>query len=400
MPIDIGTALVGVGQHWSKALQDQEAVKMEKEKLAFDQMMARDRAGRDQGMLDLQRDQEARIAAKQLFDQTLAFAKSAPSQPLNEEQYSKLDQTVAPGFFRESAVPQGAVRDLEGNAQAGEVLPGFGQAGQKRYDYVPGETERMQIAALQEQGRAGRMEDNQTFQRELTGLRQDFGREMQNLRGDQALNRVMVQPIVIKTQDDEGNPVTKVTTKGGALKEGEFKGAPTAEQVNKGKAREQAGKIFDTIDRLSQRINTSEGLLAKMQGGTQKVQAMANYNDDVAGYEAMISGFTPLIARAVGHVGVLTEQDVQSVRALFPKPGDSKSLRDRKIEQVKYLMGGGVILGGNDPNEDFTSVLRRANIAPAAEQIAPGGGGAQPGAPPTRRRELYDPATGKFTQVP
>jgi hypothetical protein len=58
-------------------------------------------------------------------------------------------------------------------------------------------------------------------------------------------------------------------------------------------------------------------------------------------------GFTPLVARALGHTGVLTEQDVQSVRALFPRPEDSKSLRDRKVSRLKGLM---LQMPGMDPN--------------------------------------------------
>ena len=67
---------------------------------------------------------------------------------------------------------------------------------------------------------------------------------------------------------------------------------------------------------------------------------MANMNDDIAEYEALVSGFTPLVARALGHTGVLTEQDVQSVRAVFPRPGDSKSLRDRKMKRMRSLLSG------------------------------------------------------------
>jgi hypothetical protein len=90
--------------------------------------------------------------------------------------------------------------------------------------------------------------------------------------------------------------------------------------------------------------------MAKLAGGVERAKAEANYNDDVAEYEALISGFTPLVARALGHSGVLTEQDVQSVRALFPRPGDSKTLRDRKIARLNGLFGeiqsAGVDTGG------------------------------------------------------
>ena len=76
-----------------------------------------------------------------------------------------------------------------------------------------------------------------------------------------------------------------------------------------------------------------------MSGGAAKLAAKANYDDDVAEYEALVSGFTPLVARALGHTGVLTQQDVDSVKALFPKPGDGKSLRDRKVARIKSIIG-------------------------------------------------------------
>lgn len=101
----------------------------------------------------------------------------------------------------------------------------------------------------------------------------------------------------------------------------------------------QAEPILNAVSELSEKINTQSGLLAKMSGGVEKAKAQANYNDDVAEYEALISGFTPLVARALGHTGVLTQQDVDSVKALFPKPGDSKTLRDRKIARIRSIIG-------------------------------------------------------------
>jgi hypothetical protein len=102
----------------------------------------------------------------------------------------------------------------------------------------------------------------------------------------------------------------------------------------------KAKPVFDSISELSERINVNQGVLAKAVGEVEKAKARVNLNDDVAEYQALVSGFTPLIARSVGHVGVLTEQDVQSVRQLFPKPGDSKSLRDRKIKRLMSIVGG------------------------------------------------------------
>ena len=115
--------------------------------------------------------------------------------------------------------------------------------------------------------------------------------------------------------------------------------APTAADTQEARKFRQATPVLNAVSELSEKINTQQGLLAKMAGGAAKVAAQANYNDDVAEYEALISGFTPLVARALGHTGVLTQQDVDSVKALFPKPGDSKTLRDRKIKRIKSILG-------------------------------------------------------------
>lgn len=111
-----------------------------------------------------------------------------------------------------------------------------------------------------------------------------------------------------------------------------------SERQQMGQATKMA-PVVASIAELSEKINTGQGALAKITGGAARLAAKANLDDDVAEYEALVSGFTPLVARAVGHVGVLTEQDVQSVRALFPNPTDSKSLRDRKINRLKQIIG-------------------------------------------------------------
>ncbi len=101
----------------------------------------------------------------------------------------------------------------------------------------------------------------------------------------------------------------------------------------------KAAPVLASIAELSEKINTGSGLLAKMAGGASKVAAKANYDDDVAEYQALVSGFTPMVARALGHTGVLTQQDVDSVKMLFPAPGDSKTLRDRKLKRVMDIIG-------------------------------------------------------------
>jgi hypothetical protein len=102
----------------------------------------------------------------------------------------------------------------------------------------------------------------------------------------------------------------------------------------------RSGTVLDALDELSEKINTQDGALAKVGGLFASAAAKANYDDDVAEYSAVLEGAVPLIARRMGHTGVLTQADVDSVKAMFPKPGDGKSLRDRKIARLRSLMGG------------------------------------------------------------
>jgi len=148
-------------------------------------------------------------------------------------------------------------------------------------------------------------------------------------------NRRPNQPQFTEVFDPEKGVSTLVEKRPGL----ELPPPPTAQERNRSSSLNSITPILDGISELSEKINTGKGLMAKISGGVERARAEANYNDDVAEYEALISGFTPMVARAVGHTGVLTQQDVDSVRALFPRPGDSKSLRDRKIKRIKTVLG-------------------------------------------------------------
>lgn len=154
-------------------------------------------------------------------------------------------------------------------------------------------------------------------------------------------------PVLVQTVDAQGNPVQRMETREAGK---EFAASPTAEQRNRITARQNSAKVLDSIAELSERINTGQGAVAKITGAAQRAAATANLNDDISEYEAVVSGFTPMLARAVGHTGVLTEQDVQSVRKMLPNPGDSKSVRDRKIARINKIMGD--LPGGDSQTGD------------------------------------------------
>lgn len=163
--------------------------------------------------------------------------------------------------------------------------------------------------------------------------------DVANVRGENG-------PVIkIQTTDADGKPVTRVLPRGQAAGQ-DFAAAPTTEQRNRTASAGRANPVVQAISELSEKINTGNGALATVQGTVAKAQAKANLDDDVSEYQAVVSGFTPLLARAMGHTGVLTEQDVQSVRSMLPQPTDSKSVRDRKVNRIESLLGN---MGGASP---------------------------------------------------
>jgi hypothetical protein len=100
--------------------------------------------------------------------------------------------------------------------------------------------------------------------------------------------------------------------------------------------------IMGEIGALSKKINTGgSGPLTTVGGWMRKGAAGANLDNDVAEYEALIQGMIPMVARANGHTGVLTQQDVDSTRNLFPQVGDNKTLAENKLARVNRLIAGG-----------------------------------------------------------
>lgn len=162
-------------------------------------------------------------------------------------------------------------------------------------------------------------------------------RKVYNQSDDRAYREPV--PIVIQTADgpqlvNRMDATTRPITSGGD----QVQPAPTSEMRNRAAAGGRAAPVLAAIGELSEKINTGQGVMAKVTGAVERAKAQANLNDDLAEYNAVVQGFTPLLARALGHTGVLTEQDVASVRAALPQPGDSKSVRDRKVARITSLL--------------------------------------------------------------
>jgi hypothetical protein len=222
MPIDFGTALMNVGNVWANALSEEEKMKVAKEKLAFDQMQSKQRLALDQGQLDLGRDQEARMQAKQIFDKTLALVDKGPSQPISREQFQGLDQDMAPAFFKELPQPHDVPAALGLDGKPAEGTPMItATEGEQYYQFQPGESERARIAALGESGRAAR---NQAalYQREL---------DRQSREGIAGANRDAAWD---RTQFLEGGRNSRFDRQPITIDLGGFVLAPSREQIMNG----------------------------------------------------------------------------------------------------------------------------------------------------------------------
>lgn len=297
-------------------------------------------AVRELARLEAANEADIEFKHRQLAEQTrLREAQQAETSRLNTERAE--DRAEARKLVERARV-QGAIRltpkgaivnrdqhaDLTQFGDTGHLFTKHGadQHSADEHFEFSGTAEGNEAAARLEAEKARRQADLESREADRE-LRRYLGR----LAGDRAT-------ITIQTVDSDGKPITRVLSKRDALGQ-TFDAAPTADERNRGASQTRALPVLGAIGELSERINTGQGVAAKIVGAAERAKAQANLNDDIAEYEAVVSGFTPLLARAVGHSGVLTEQDVQSVRKMLPAPGDSKSVRDRKIARIQSLIG-------------------------------------------------------------
>lgn len=176
---------------------------------------------------------------------------------------------------------------------------------------------------------------------------------------------------------------------GGAGKEFKFEGEtpkqpPTTDQRNRAAALGRSAPILSQIEALALGgvpdasgkteaggLNTGNaGPQARVGGYVTGAESFLNMNPKAAQYDSLVKGFLPMVARAVGHTGVLTQKDIDSVRLLFPNFGDSEEVARLKIDQVKEIMaksgGGATPPGAPDAPPDETG-------DPAAEWLAKNG---------------------------
>lgn len=147
-----------------------------------------------------------------------------------------------------------------------------------------------------------------------------------------------------------GNGILPFNRRTGMFGGGQGTSLPqTAEERNRSGAIQRVQPMLDAIAELSPRINTKQGIEATIQGGWRTLTARANYDDDVAEYVSVIEAFTPLLARAQGHTGVLTERDFEHSMRILPTPRDSETLAKRKLARLNTILSGASETGSSAP---------------------------------------------------
>lgn len=186
--------------------------------------------------------------------------------------------------------------------------------------------------------------------------RQRFDQEMQERRLEASKDRAAMMAAATAGREPgaytwvigpDGKP-TLFNPKSGKVAElpgGEMpKQPPTSEMRGREAAMGRTMPILDQIEGLTLGPNGinlgTEGILGRLGGKVKEAKGYFNLDKQVAEYDSLVQGFIPMVARAAGHTGVLTQQDVDSTRKLFPNPGDSEEIARAKINQVRDILSG------------------------------------------------------------
>lgn len=139
----------------------------------------------------------------------------------------------------------------------------------------------------------------------------------------------------------------------------------TAETRNKEAAMQRVQPFLNVVKRLNPKIATKPGMAQIFEGGWRTLKAKAKEDVDVAAYVRTIEAFTPLFARALGHVGVLTEQDYEHSMRALPTPFDPPEVATELFSIIDEIMGGGgqaaEAAGGGDLYNEY---LKRTQPKP------------------------------------
>jgi hypothetical protein len=171
---------------------------------------------------------------------------------------------------------------------------------------------------------------------------------------------------------------------------------------------EALGNINTALDRIretSAAINTEEGVTARATGLMARGKQMAGYNPELVRMDAATKGRLSQFARALGEVGVLSNQDIQRVETLMPTVSDTKSEAQAKIEELQFIFDGAtnrVRELAESQGVQLPTFMKGPGQQPAAQMgppapAPPAGQAAAPTGPP-KKKYRFD--KGNWVEVP
>lgn len=175
---------------------------------------------------------------------------------------------------------------------------------------------------------------------------QPFVEALAHIRGDIAQNNYGTHVTYQPTTDPKTGltTFTPITNNQGQAMAGtgqSMVGRMTADDSNRMSSIRSVQMLLDPLEELSKKIHKDQGIVAKMKGGVQQIQASLNLNNDVSAYTAYVTSIGSRLSRgAMGEVGVLTDKDFDRALSLVPPTGDSLSLADQKIKLLRGLVNG------------------------------------------------------------
>jgi hypothetical protein len=323
-------------------------------------------------------------------------------------------------------------RDVMLGAEEGEepdlsgVLPGYDQGLAKLRVKGAVAQSRPALQAQQSYARLAQEQARGTNQREAIGARGNEAQELVELQAKlrsgapmteyqrrsleqraqaiEAMGARGTRRRVLKTPGQRNGVAGTVLYDQDTMDEVGFEAAPqTAATRGKEEAKGAAMVAYESIRGLREQLPTPENWMeAGAVGIGRQVGAMTQANPVANRYKASIRGFVPLMARALGHVGVLTELDVERTEALFSGLGATAETDRISDEMMRGIMTGQVPFQFSGKGKPIGYIDEEGNFTPMGGAAQPQFGGSAPRPPsgPRERMVKYKGQTVPLSSLP
>lgn len=121
-------------------------------------------------------------------------------------------------------------------------------------------------------------------------------------------------------------------------------------------AMKSVGSALSAIKQFSDSVNTSSGPVARVSGAVRSGLGAVGLDPQTKVFEDTRKAHAIRLSRALGEVGVLTNQDIERAVSLIPGPGTTKEEAAMKFQQLEGILNASLSAKGLPPIhiEDLT----------------------------------------------